>query len=119
MDDMAFDKLSHDDKVKLMKGQVVPQMKTAFANFDAKKYPNVNCKTCHGKDPAKVKFKMPNPELPKLDFVALRAGKQEPKTAKFMADVVEPQMAKLLGAKPYDPKTNTGFGCLGCHVQKE
>jgi hypothetical protein len=119
MADMAFDKLSHEDKVKLMKEHMNPEMKTAFQKFDAKKFAKFNCKTCHGKDPAKTKFKMPNPELPKLDFAALKAGKQEPKTAKFMADIVEPQAAKILGAQPYDPKTNKGFGCLGCHVQKE
>jgi hypothetical protein len=115
----AFDKLSHEDKVKLMKEHMTPEMKTAFQGFDAKKFATFNCKTCHGKDPAKTKFKMPNPELPKLDVAALRAGKQAPKMAKFMGDVVEPLGAKIVGQEPYDPKTNKGFGCLECHEQKK
>ena len=118
-EETAFDKLSHDERVKLMKEHVTPDMKKAFQDFDGKKYANFGCKTCHGKDPAKVKFKMPNPELPKLDFVALKAGKQAPKVAKFMGEVVEPKMAELLGAKPFDMKTMKGFGCLGCHEQKK
>ena len=117
--DMAFDKLSHDDKVKLMKEHVTPEMKKAFQDFDPKKYAGFNCKTCHGKDPAKVKFKMPNPELPKLDFEALKAGKQAPKAAKFMADIVKPQMAKILGATEYSESNPKGFGCLDCHEQKK
>jgi hypothetical protein len=34
---------------------------------------------------------------------------------KFMAGVAVPEMAALLGYDPYDAKTNTGFGCYGCH----
>jgi hypothetical protein len=25
-------------------------------------------------------------------------------------------MAALLGMQPFDPKTNTGFGCGNCHI---
>ena len=36
-------------------------------------------------------------------------------SAKFMGEKVSPQMAALFGKKPYDPATNEGFGCGGCH----
>ena len=33
-----------------------------------------------------------------------------------MAKQVEPSMAALLGEQPFDMKTKTGFGCMGCHT---
>jgi hypothetical protein len=117
----AFSKLSHEEKAEFMKKNVVPAMKTEFQKFDAKKYAEFGCKTCHGKDPKATKFKMPSPDLPKLDFAALQAGKQKPETAKFMGEVVKPQMAKILGEKEFDMKHPEagGFGCLECHEQKK
>ena len=117
----AFDKLSHDEKIEFMKKSVVPPMKEAFQKFDAKAFANFGCKTCHGKDPKATKYKMPNPELPKLDFAKLEAGKQKPEMAKFMGSVVKPQMAKILGDKEMDgahPELG-GFACLDCHEQKK
>ncbi len=102
-----------------MKKQVVPRMKRLFQEFDGAKFKTFGCKTCHGKDPQGSKYKMPNPELPKLDFAALKAGKQEPKMAEFMAKTVKPEMAKLL-QQPESSDTNPdGFGCLECHDAKK
>ena len=117
----AFDKLSDHEKAEFMKTKVVPPMKEAFQKFDPKAFANFGCKTCHGKDPKATKFKMPNPELPKLDFAALENGKQKPKMAEFMGKVVKPQMAEILGDKEFDPKNPKagGFGCLDCHEQKK
>jgi hypothetical protein len=114
-----FDKLEHEAKHDLMKKVVTPAMRTAFHDFDPKKYEKVGCKTCHGKDPEKSHFKMPNPDLPQLDFAALKAGKQKPEVAKFMGEVVTPMMAKILDLPEYTEKNPTGFGCLGCHTQKK
>jgi hypothetical protein len=116
-----FDKLTHEEQTDYMKKQVVPTMKPLFQKFDAKHYANFGCKTCHGKDPKAAKFKMPTPDLPKLDFAALKAGKQKPKVAKWMGEVVEPEMAKLLQKPVYNPEKPdpSQFGCLGCHEQKK
>ncbi|HEY0255456.1 MAG TPA: hypothetical protein VGC41_28200 [Kofleriaceae bacterium] len=116
-----FDKLTHEEQMDFMKKQVVPTMKPLFQKFDPKHYANFGCKTCHGKDPQKSKFKMPTPDLPKLDFEALKAGKQKPEIAKWMGGTVEPEMAKLLQRPVYDPKApdEHQFGCLGCHQQKK
>ena len=116
-----FDKLTHEQQTDFMKKTVVPTMKPIFQKFDAKHYKDFGCKTCHGKDPKATKFKMPNPELPKLDFAALEAGKQKPEIAKWMGMVVKPEMAKILGQKEFDPKHPEmgGFGCLECHEQKK
>ena len=117
--DFDFDKLTHDQKVDFMKKQVMPAMKKTFQEFDAKHYKDFNCKTCHGKDPKKSKFKMPTPDLPKLDFAALKAGKQKPKIAEWMGKVVKPQMAKILNQPEYTEDNPKGFGCLECHEQKK
>jgi hypothetical protein len=116
-----FDKLTHDEKADFMKKNVVPAMKVEFQKFDPKKFANFGCKTCHGKDPKASKFKMPTPDLPKLDFAKLEAGKQEPKIAEWMGKVVKPQMAKILNQKEFDPANAKagGFSCLECHEQKK
>ncbi len=118
-DSFDFNKLTHQEQMDFMKKNVLPEMKTAFQKFDAKKFKNFTCKTCHGKNPEKTKFKMPNPELPKLDFAALKAGKQAPKMAKFMGEVVKPDMAKILHQAEYSESNPKGFGCLECHVAKK
>ena len=110
-----FDKLTQEQKIDFMKKKVMPPMKAAFQKFDPKEYKNFSCKTCHGKDPKKSKYKMPNPDLPKLDFAKLKVGKQAPEMAEFMEKTVKPQMAKILGAPEYTPQNPKGFGCLDCH----
>jgi hypothetical protein len=116
-----FDKLTHEEQADFMKKHVMPTMKPLFQKFDAKHYAKFGCKTCHGKDPKAAKFKMPTPDLPKLDFAALKAGKQKPEIAKWMGEVVEPEMAKLLQKPVYNPEhpDPSQFGCLGCHEQKK
>lgn len=114
-----FDKLTHDEKVAFMKQKVMPAMKPLFQKFDPKEFKNFTCKTCHGKDPAKAKYEMPTTDLPKLDFEAIKAGKEEPKMVEFMAKVVKPEMAKLLNEPEQSDTQPKGFGCLHCHMQKK
>jgi hypothetical protein len=113
----VFADLSVAEKEEFMKKQVMPAMKKAFQEFDPKEFKDFTCKTCHGKDPKKSKFKMPSPDIEKLDFEKLKAGKQHPKTAEWMAKVVKPQMAKMLNMPEQDENTPKGFGCLHCHEQ--
>jgi hypothetical protein len=117
--DFHFDKLSQEEKVKFMKQKVMPTMKPLFAKFDAKEFANVTCKTCHGKDPQGSKYKMPSPDLPALDFEALKAGKGDPKMVEFMSKVVKPEMAKLLNEPEMTETQPKGFGCLDCHEMKK
>ncbi len=115
-----FDKLSKDDKIAFMKAKVMPPMKTAFQTFDKEKFAKFNCKTCHGKSADKGgDFKMPNPDIEPLDFAALKAGKQKPKFAEFMAKIVTPQMAAIFEMPMHSEKAPNGFGCLECHTQKK
>jgi hypothetical protein len=117
-----WDKWSHDQKLAWMKAGVMPKMHDLFAAFDSAKYGDAKCKLCHGKGAEDGSFKMPNPDLPKLpktpaEFKTLATGKKA-KIFAFMKDQVLPTMAGLVGEQPYDPKTNTGFGCMECHTQK-
>lgn len=117
--DFDFDKLSHEDQIKFMKQKVVPAMKPLFQKFDPKDFAKFGCKTCHGKDPQKSKYKMPTPDLPPLDFEAIKAGKEDPKVVEFMSKTVKPEMAKLLNQPEMTQTSPQGFGCLDCHTQKK
>lgn len=118
--DFDFDKLTSDNKAKFMKQKVVPAMKSTFQNFDAKKFATFNCKVCHGKNPQKTKFEMPNPELPPLDFEQIKAGKVKNKEMlDFMVKTVKPEMAKLLNKPEMTESNPNGFGCLHCHTLKK
>ena len=112
--DMVWkDDLSTKDKAAFMKAKVMPEMGKVFKDHDAAKYENFSCKTCHGKD---MKPK-PVEALPELHFKdgKITEAEKMPEMFKFMHESVEPKMAAVFGKEPYDPKTNTGFGCNGCH----
>ena len=117
-----WDKWSHDQKLAYMKSAVLPKMGDLFHGFDAKTFAEPKCVLCHGSGAKDGSFKMPNPELPKLDLTPAGIKKMhEGKTkavAEFMAKQVIPTMAQLVGEDPYDPKTQKGFGCLECHTKK-
>jgi hypothetical protein len=115
---------SHEWKLAYMKSTVMPKMGDAFHTYDAKKYDEPKCVLCHGGGVADGSFKMPNPDLPKLDISPagikkLHGDPKKKKVLEFMGKVVVPTMAGLLGEPPFDMKTMTGFGCLNCHTKKE
>src|SRR4051794_4142570 len=69
-----WEHMSKAERKKYMKTTVLPKMKALFVEFDAKHYKSFNCATCHGDKAAEVKFKMPNPQLPKLPQPTDQAG---------------------------------------------
>lgn len=111
--DVWSDSMSDQQKADFMKKKVVPAMAKTFQEFDAKKYADFGCKTCHGPQfkPHPVDFL---PELHVKDGKMVEA-EEHPELAKFMSEKVSPQMAEIFGKKPYDPQTKEGFGCAGCH----
>jgi hypothetical protein len=116
--------MKFDARKKYMKATVLPEMKKVFAAFDPKGFANVTCATCHGKDAAEKKFKMPNPDLPKLPGPTDRAGfmamaEKKPEVVKFMGTQVKPKMASLLGLAEWTPASPTGFACYNCHTHEE
>ncbi len=100
-----------------MKTVVLPEMKAAFQEFDAKEFADFSCATCHGAGAQQGKFDMPNPGLPPLNKAV---ADSTPAMTKFMAEKVVPKMAEILGEEPYDHATGKGeFGCMECHTEKK
>lgn len=115
-----WEKMTVSQKKKYMKATVLPEMKKLFMGFD-KKYKTMTCVTCHGSEAAEAKFKMPNPELPKLPQPTDRAGfmalhDKKPDVVKFMGTEVKPAMTALLNLQDWSPVNPKGFGCYGCHT---
>ena len=111
--DVWTEGMTKDAEAAFMKKNVVPEMEPVFKGFNAKRYGEFGCKTCHG-----PKYKEPKEYLPKLTFKdgKITAFAEKPEISKFMAEQVVPHMATAMGMKPYDPATHTGFGCGGCHA---
>jgi hypothetical protein len=102
-----------------MKETVLPAMQAEFQKFDAERFAEFSCATCHGSGAKQGTFAMPNPELPRLPatpegFKAV--GEQHPDMMKFMGEVVKPKMQEMLKEEPFDPATGKGFGCMECHT---
>jgi hypothetical protein len=113
--------MSLDQRKKLMKTMVLPELKRAFQSFDPKKYKKFTCVTCHGDGATDGKFKMPNAKLPKLPQPTDRAGftalqEKKPELVKFMGTVVTKKVAELIGLPEWSPQTPKGFGCYACHT---
>jgi hypothetical protein len=110
--------MNKEQRASFMQKVVQPRMKDLFQQFDPEHFSKFNCGTCHGEGAKNKTFEMPNSALPKLPgtqegFDQLKA--ENPKIFGFMADVVVPEMAKLLNEPAYDPATGKGFGCGECH----
>jgi hypothetical protein len=111
--DATWDEMDFNARKKYMQDVVSPTMKTHFQAEDAEAFADFGCATCHGSGANDGSFSMPS------DMHDLDPGNMPqpdgPGLAGFMYETVVPEMATLLGTTPYDPKTNTGFGCFNCH----
>jgi hypothetical protein len=136
----GWDSLTPAQKKNKMRTVVLPKMTELFHHFDAQRYANVTCATCHPctrsgqtgyvqmecsschkPDGMPEKPAMPSKALPKLstaDGFKIHKDKA-PKTVEFMSTKVAPEMARLLGEPPYDPATHKGFGCFNCHTKAD
>lgn len=116
-----FDRMSHDDQVYWMVSNVLPIAAEDFRAYDAERFASVTCETCHGDNAEAVHYHLPSPQLPRLpapgspQWTQMQGG---PAWA-FMNDVVTPTMATLLGEEHYSEQTPNGFGCFGCHMQRQ
>jgi cytochrome c553 len=108
--------MSREQRMDWMAVAVFPEMRKLFQAQDAEKYDDFACQTCHGREMERVDFKMPNDlfALEKVDTVA-KAKDYDEKTTDFMLGGVVPEMAQLLGRKPYTIESGKGYGCIGCH----
>jgi mono/diheme cytochrome c family protein len=121
--EVAWKDMTFQQKKAFMKAAVTPTMKPIFQGFDAKKFKTFNCATCHGKDGADRKYKMPSndihalPSTPAAFQAKLKSEPTWPKWTEFMSQKVEPAMGKLLDVPVFDPKkpVEGAFGCVKCH----
>jgi cytochrome c553 len=107
---------SWEERHDVMTWRVLPHFGRAFQTFEHAASPSLACTSCHGKDAEAVGYKMPN-GLPALDPAHLPDPKTNA-TARFMFEVVTPDMAEILGRPVFDPATKQGFSCFGCHPVK-
>lgn len=115
-----WDTWTHDQKLAYMKATFVNSERSAFASFEPVRYVGFDCKTCHGHGANDGSYRMPNPDLPKLaggpeGFREL--AQHEPEVLAFMGKV-KAETAKLLGMKPWDESTESGFSCFACHTRR-
>jgi mono/diheme cytochrome c family protein len=121
--EVAWKDMTVPQKKAYMKAAVTPTMKPIFQAFDAKKFKRFNCETCHGKDGADRKYKMPSNDIHPLPntkeaFEAkLKVEPTWPKWTEFMSQKVEPAMGKLLDVPVFDPQkpVEGAFSCAKCH----
>lgn len=113
--ELEWAQMDREARLELMQQVVMPEMRELFFEFDSDRFSDVSCALCHGRDMAVVDYRMPNGVTP-LDPAEIPAivGSDD-RMARFMTDRVWPRMTELLSARPYDPETHEGFGCLGCH----
>lgn len=117
---VAWPAMSDDEKLEYMTKVVMPEMKSLFVTFDARRFPKMTCATCHGKDGPARGWKMPNPDLLlEIEAVTPTASQAQhhgsPAMDDFMRGKVAPRMAALLGRSPSDP-AKPGAECWVCHT---
>ena len=99
----------------------VEMMHISMPRYDAERFGTTTCALCHGDNAEEVHYEMPSPQLPRLpapgspQWTQMQGG---PAYA-FMNDVVTPTMATLIGEERYSQEHPDGFGCFGCHTQRQ
>jgi hypothetical protein len=111
--------MDHDARQQHMVRHVLPTATDLFTEWDADRYADFSCGTCHGADASARAFAMPNPSLITL-YATGTIGQQRvlaehTEACTFMYSRLVPAMQTLLGAAEYDPTTHEGFTCFSCH----
>jgi hypothetical protein len=110
-----------DRKLDHMQAIVAADARALFAGYDAARFADVTCKSCHGSGAVDGSFKMPNPALTVLDLSPTGVQELNAKHAKAVAFMqrVTRRTATLLGVTASASLTDgSGFGCLGCHTRR-
>ncbi|HEY1957497.1 MAG TPA: hypothetical protein VGH28_17885 [Polyangiaceae bacterium] len=97
--------LDFEQRHAVMTFTVLPNMARTWRDFRHTEYPEMTCRTCHGKDAEAVSYRMPNPSLPAVDPEHPPTGP----VAEFMKTKMLPDMIDLTGASPEH------FSCNTCH----
>jgi hypothetical protein len=117
-----WEKWSFDQKKAYMQSPVfLDRERELFRSYDPARFANIDCKTCHGAGATDGTYRMPNADLPQWPggreaFVDLKNN--HPRTLQFMQKELVPETARLLGVRPFDMESHTGFSCFQCHTRK-
>lgn len=97
--------LDFESRHTVMTFTVLPNMARTWRDFERTQYPEMTCRTCHGRDAEAVSYRMPNPALRPIDPAHAPSGP----VARFMAQTMVPRMIDLIGTTPEH------FSCNACH----
>ena len=111
--------MTHDDKLAWMQQEVLPRTQAQFVAYDADRYADFSCGTCHGEGAANGDFHMPSLSLPALPATGTPEQQQMvrdyPEGTRFMFSRLLPLVQTLLGEPAFDEETGEGFSCFSCH----
>jgi len=115
----GWETMAHDEKLAWMQQEVLPRTEVLFVDYDADRYADFSCGTCHGEGASSGEFAMPSLSLPALPATGTPEQRQMvrdyPEGTRFMFSRLLPQMQTLLGAPEFDEETGEGFSCFSCH----
>ncbi len=104
--------MSHDDKEMDMIARFLPITKEMFQEYDASRFADFGCESCHGTDMREREFAMPSAQLPAVPAAGTPAYQNMasalPEMTHFMEEQVTPTMGTMLGM-------GDTFTCNGCH----
>lgn len=107
----AWDSMSHADQEMYMVGYVLPIHAEMFREYDAARYTQMDCATCHGDDGPARSYEMPSRFLPPLPAEGspqwTAAQQRNPAAWTFMVDHVLPTIRTQLGEED--------LTCFSCH----
>lgn len=111
--------LSHDERQAHMVRHVLPATADLFASWDATRFADFSCQSCHGQDAETRAYAMPNPSLLTL-YPTGTLGQEQVlaqyrEACTFMYSRLVPAMGQLLAMPEYDPSTQVGLTCFACH----
>ncbi|MDX2019024.1 MAG: hypothetical protein SF187_02190 [Deltaproteobacteria bacterium] len=111
--DKRWDDMSHEERMEVMKAEVMPRAKELFAALDPAEYADADCTLCHGAGAKEGKFAMPSSEPPSFKMTMFE---DKPEISAFMKDKLVPLLAHATGKQPFDPATGEGdVKCVSCH----
>jgi hypothetical protein len=99
-----------------MQACVIPAVTPIFQAYDADRFAEVTCVTCHP-GAAEYDFAMPGLFPLNWDYAGnwVEAGIYVGDGTGFMEQLTT-EMVTTLGEEPYNMETGEGFGCYGCHA---
>ena len=110
-------------RAQYMSSHVAPYFKAVFQEFDAERYADFGCATCHGPNATARGFEMPNPSLfalhPTGSPEQQQMAQDHPRMVRLMFNHVVPPMRAAVQGEDFNADTGEGFSCYTCHPAAE